>query len=63
MLATREGPFVVEIMMGPDQSLRPTSPKSSLVLALGMVLGLFLGAAVVLLRKAFRGNEKKVSQS
>ena len=63
MLATRDGPFVVEIMMGPDQSLRPTSPKSSLVLALGLVLGLFLGAAVVLLRKAFGGNEKKVSQS
>ena len=63
MLATREGPFVVEIMMGPDQSLRPTSPKSSLVLALGLVLGLFLGAAVVLMRKAFGGNEKKVSQS
>jgi uncharacterized protein involved in exopolysaccharide biosynthesis len=63
MLATREGPFVVEIMMGPDQSLRPTSPKSSLVLALGLVLGLFLGAAVVLLRKVFDGNEKKVSQS
>ena len=63
MLATREGSFVVEIMMGPDQSLRPTSPKSSLVLALGLMLGLFLGAAVVLLRKAFRGNEKKVSQS
>ena len=63
MLASREGPFVVEIMMGPDQSLRPTSPKSSLVLALGLVLGLFLGATVVLLRKAYRGNEKKVSQS
>jgi uncharacterized protein involved in exopolysaccharide biosynthesis len=63
MLATREGPFVVEIMMGPDQSLGPTSPKSSLVLALGLVLGLFLGAAVVLLRKAFDGNKKKVSQS
>ncbi|MDB2501787.1 Wzz/FepE/Etk N-terminal domain-containing protein [Paracoccaceae bacterium] len=63
MLATREGPFAVEILMGPDQSLRPTSPKSSLVLALGLVLGLFLGAAVVLMRKAFGGNEKKVSQS
>ena len=63
MLATRDGPFVVEIMMGPDQSLRPTSPKSSLILALGLVLGLFLGAAVVLLRKAFGGNEKKVSDS
>jgi uncharacterized protein involved in exopolysaccharide biosynthesis len=63
MLATRAGPFVVEIMMGPDQSLRPTSPKSSLVLALGLVLGLFLGAAVVLMRKALGGNEKKVSQS
>ena len=63
MLATRGGPFVVEIMMGPDQSLRPTSPKSSLVLALGLVLGLFLGAAVVLIHKALGGNEKKVSQS
>jgi hypothetical protein len=27
------------------------------------VLGLFLGVAVVLLRKVFYGNEKKVSQS
>jgi uncharacterized protein involved in exopolysaccharide biosynthesis len=62
MLASREGPFVVEIMMGPDQSLRPTAPKSSLVLALGLLLGLFLGAAAVLLRKAFDGNDKKVSQ-
>jgi len=53
---------VVEIMMGPDQSLRPTSPKSSLVLTLGLVLGLFLGAAAVLLRKVVDGNEKKVSQ-
>jgi uncharacterized protein involved in exopolysaccharide biosynthesis len=34
-----------------------------LVLALGLVLGLFLGAAVVLMRFAFGGNEKKVSQS
>jgi uncharacterized protein involved in exopolysaccharide biosynthesis len=49
--------------MGPDQSLRPTSPKSSLVLALGLVLGLFLGAAVVLMRKALGGIKKKVSQS
>ena len=63
MFATREGPFVVEIMMGPDQSLRPTSPKSSLVLALGLVLGLFVGAAAILLRRGFGGNEKKVSQS
>ena len=63
MLATREGPFVVEIMMGPDQSLRPTSPKNSLVLSLGLVLGLFLGTAVVLLRKALGGNGKKVSKS
>ncbi len=63
MLATREGPFVVEVMMGPDQSLQPTSPKSSLVLALGLMLGLFLGGAVVLLRNVFGSNEKKVSQS
>jgi uncharacterized protein involved in exopolysaccharide biosynthesis len=31
-------------------------------LALGLVLGLFLGAAVVLMRKFLGGNEKKVSQ-
>ena len=53
MLASREGPFVVEIMTGPSISLRPTSPKGTHVIIFGLVFGFFLGASVVLLRKRF----------
>lgn len=52
MLASRDGPFVAEVVMGPSVSLEPTSPKSSLILALSLVLGAFLGIAYVLVKKA-----------
>ncbi len=58
MLASREGPFVAEKIMGPAISLGPTSPKSSLVLALSIVLGMFFGAALVLVRSALRSGEE-----
>jgi len=45
---------VAEPLTTPSVSLHPTSPKSSLVLALAVVLGGFLGAALVLIRKAAR---------
>ncbi len=57
MLASRDGPFVAEVIMGPATSLTPTSPKSSLVLALSIVLGLFFGMAVVLVRSAVKNRE------
>lgn len=52
MLASNSNYFVVEPLTHPTVSLYPTSPKSSLVLALALVMGSFVGAAVVLLRKA-----------
>lgn len=57
MLASRDGPFVAEVIMGPSMSLTPTSPKSRLVLALSIVLGLFFGMAVVLVRSAVKNRE------
>ena len=53
MLASNGRYFVAEPLTTPSISLNPTSPKSSLVLALAVVLGGFIGAAVVLIRKAF----------
>ena len=52
MLASKSSNFVAEPLTMPSVSLYPTSPKSILVLALGFVLGIFLGAAIVLLRHA-----------
>ena len=54
MLASKGRNFVAEPLTMPSISLYPTSPKSSLVLALGFVLGIFMGAAIVLLRHAMR---------
>ena len=52
MLASKSSNFVAEPLTMPSVSLYPTSPKSSLVLALGFVLGIFLGSAIVLGRRA-----------
>jgi uncharacterized protein involved in exopolysaccharide biosynthesis len=54
MLASKGDYFVAEPLTTPSVSLHPTSPKSSLILALAVVLGGFLGAALVLIRKAAR---------
>ena len=54
MLASKGTYFVVEPLTEPSVSLNPTSPKSSLVLALSVVLGGFFGAALVLIRKALK---------
>ena len=54
MLASKGTYFVAEPLTDPSVSLNPTSPKASLVLALSVVLGSFFGAALVLIRKAFK---------
>jgi uncharacterized protein involved in exopolysaccharide biosynthesis len=56
MLATRSRSYVAETLMGPDVSLRPTSPKSIRVLALSMILGIFAGAVIVLARSTVSGR-------
>ena len=52
MLASKSSNFVAEPLTMPSVSLYPTSPKSSSVLALSFVLGIFLGAAIVFGRHA-----------
>ena len=52
MLASKSSNFVAEPVTMPSVSLYPTSPKSSSILALGLVLGIFFGAAIVLGRAA-----------
>ena len=54
MLASKGDYFVAEPITAPSVSLYPTSPKSTLILALAIVLGAFIGSALVLLRKAMR---------
>ena len=55
LLATRGGPFVAEILTGPNTSLNPTSPKVSLILALSILLGGFLSCGLLLIR-SFRSK-------
>ena len=54
MLVSKGEYFVAKPVTVPAVSLEPTSPKYSLVLALSVVLGSFLGAALVLFRNALR---------
>ena len=54
MLASKGSYYVAEPITEPYVSLGPTSPKALLVLALSFVLGGVLGAAIVLIKKAFK---------
>ena len=56
MLASNGSFFVAQPLTRPSVSLQPTSPKSSLVLALAIVLGSFIGSAIVLIRKALQND-------
>lgn len=56
MLATRSEFFVADILTGPTASLEPTAPRSSMVLALSIVLGLIAGSVIVVIRKAIAGR-------
>jgi hypothetical protein len=53
MLASNGNFFIAKPLTTPSVSLRPTSPKSPLVLALALVLGSFVGIAITLIRKVF----------
>jgi hypothetical protein len=54
MFASRGKYFIAEPYLNPTISLHPTSPKSTLILALSIVLGLFLGATLVFMRHAIK---------
>jgi len=59
LLATRDGPFVAEILTGPNTSLNPTSPKASLILALSILLGGFLSCGLLLIRNLLTKNHNE----
>ena len=50
MFASKGKYFIVEPYINPTISLYPTAPKPELILALSLLLGLLLGAALVLMR-------------
>jgi len=54
MFASRGKHFIAEPYINPTISLHPTAPKPKLILTLSLVLGLFLGAAIVLMRLAIK---------
>jgi hypothetical protein len=54
MFASKGKHFIAEPYINPTISLHPTAPKPNLVLALSLVLGLFLGATLVLMRHAIK---------
>jgi len=54
MFASKGKHFIAEPYINPKISLYPTAPKPKLVLALSLVLGLFIGAALVLMRHAIK---------
>jgi hypothetical protein len=54
MFASKGKYFIAEPYMNPTISLYPTEPKPLLILALSLVLGLFLGAVLVLLRHVIK---------
>ena len=58
LMLTSEGRhFVAEPLTRATTSVDPTSPKSVLVLALALVLGLFSGAALVVIRSALSNTK------
>ena len=54
MFASKGKHFIAEPYINPTISLQPTAPKSKLILALSLVLGLFFGATFVLVRHAIK---------
>ena len=54
MFASRGKYFIAEPFISPTISLYPTAPKPKLILALSLILGLFIGAALVLMRHAIK---------
>ena len=51
LLATRDGPFVSEILVGPKTPRRPSSPNNIFILFLGAVTGFIIGIIISFLRR------------
>ena len=59
LLATREGPFVAEILTGPNTSLNPTYPNPRLILIFSILLGFFLSCGLLLIRSFLTKNHNE----
>jgi len=57
MFASKGKYFIAEPYKNPTVSLYPTAPEPKLILVLSLVMGLFLGAALVLLRYAIKKED------
>ena len=57
MFASRGKYFVAEPYINPTISLYPTAPKPYLILAFSLLLGLFLGTVLVIMRHAIRKED------
>lgn len=54
MFASRGKYFIAEPYMNPTISLYPTTPNPALILVLSLILGLFIGSAIILIRHAIK---------
>lgn len=52
MFASRGEYFIAEPYINPTITLHPTAPNPKLILSISLVLGLFFGAAIILIRSA-----------
>jgi uncharacterized protein involved in exopolysaccharide biosynthesis len=52
MFASRGRYFIAEPYINPSISLHPTSPNPKLILTISLVLGLFIGGAIIMLQRA-----------
>lgn len=59
MLASKSSNFVAEPLTMASVSLYPTSPKSSMVLVLGFILGIFFGAVIVLVKQTMKTSKAR----
>jgi hypothetical protein len=57
MFASRGKYFIAEPYINPTISLHPTAPKPKLILAFSLILGLFFGAILVLMRHSIKKDK------
>ena len=55
LLATRDAPYIAEILTGPNISLYPTSPKIKFILLLSTALGFVFSCSLILIRHFLKG--------
>lgn len=59
LLATRDAPFVAEILIGPNRSINPISPRPTLTLVLSILIGALLTSGLILIRNFLSKNNNE----